>query len=124
MLSKYRCLFFQFPLFLRNTDSPNGYSNNKISNSDNVAFGENAQVKVQNSVNDEIIAEFKNILNGLTLNEKADLIKAMYQFKKEEQEDFYMKTCINCGEENVDTLDKCWKCGHTLPVEGIKRICV
>ena len=35
-----------------------------------------------------------------------------------------MKTCINCGEENVDTLDKCWKCGHTLPVEGIKRICV
>lgn len=71
-------------MFLRNTDSPNGYSNNKISNSDNVAFGENAQVKVQNSVNDEIIAEFKNILNGLTLNEKADLIKAMYQFKKEE----------------------------------------
>ena len=70
---------------LGRTDVPNGYSNNNISNSDNVAFGENAQVKVQskNSMNDEIITEFENILNSLTLNEKADLIKAMYQFKRE-----------------------------------------
>lgn len=62
---------------LGRTDNPNGYNNNQIHNSNNVAFGENSSVSINNG---EIEKEICNILNGLNLRERSELLTMIYQF--------------------------------------------
>ena len=62
---------------LGRTDNPNGYNNNQIHNSNNVAFGENSSVSINNG---EIEKEICNILNELNLRERSELLTMIYQF--------------------------------------------
>ena len=62
---------------LDRTDQPNGYNNNQINNSNNVAFGENSSVNINNG---EIEKEICSILNTLNLRERSELLTMIYQF--------------------------------------------
>lgn len=62
---------------LGRTDNPNGYNNNQIHNSNNVAFGENSSVSINNG---EIEKEICNILNELNLRERSELLTMIYKF--------------------------------------------
>lgn len=79
------CLDCPVDYLLGRTNDVNGYNNNRITNSDNVAFGAGAHIEIHkgtDNMNDEVMEELQKILNELTLEEKADFIKTMYQFKK------------------------------------------
>lgn len=68
---------------LGRTDRPENsqsYSNNSISNSNNIAFGENSSVKI---TNEEIEKEICKILSGLNLRERSELLTIIYNFVDE-----------------------------------------
>lgn len=56
------------------------YSNNSISNSNNIAFGENSSVKI---TNEEIEKEICKVLSGLNLRERSELLTIIYNFVDE-----------------------------------------
>ncbi len=65
------------------TDRPEisqSYSNNSISNSNNIAFGENSSVKI---TNEEIEKEICKVLSGLNLRERSELLTIIYNFVDE-----------------------------------------
>ena len=68
---------------LGRTDRPEisqSYSNNSISNSNNIAFGENSSVKI---TNEEIEKEICKVLSGLNLRERSELLTIIYNFVDE-----------------------------------------
>ncbi len=68
---------------LGRADSPEiskNYSNNSISNSSNVAFGENSSVE---SVSGEMEKEICDILSSLNLRERSELLTMIYNFVDE-----------------------------------------
>ena len=68
---------------LGRTDRPEisqNYSNNSISNSNNIAFGENSSVKI---TNEEIEKEICKVLSGLNLRERSELLTIIYNFVDE-----------------------------------------
>lgn len=64
-------------------DSPNGYNNNQIHNSDNVALGENAQVNVNAAVKsyDEMTAELIKRFQSLSFDEKIEVFNYIKNIK-------------------------------------------
>ena len=68
---------------LGRTDSPNGYNNNQIHNSDNVALGENAQVNVNATVKsyDEMTAELIKRFQSLSFDEKIEVFNYIKNIK-------------------------------------------
>ncbi len=68
---------------LGRTDNPEisqNYSNNSISNSNNVAFGENSSVE---SAGGEMEKEICDILSSLNLRERSELLTMIYNFVDE-----------------------------------------
>lgn len=68
---------------LGRSDNPNispSYSNNNISHSSNIAFGENSSVGCSE---DEIEKEVCSILSSLNLRERSELLTMIYKFVDE-----------------------------------------
>lgn len=73
--------YFNTPIdeLLGRTDNKNGYSNNNINNSDNFAFGENAQVGTcVDGMEKEMIEEFKK----LTFTDKVKVINLIAELNQ------------------------------------------
>lgn len=69
---------------LGRTDQPNGYNNNQIHNSDNVALGENAQVHINNTPaenNDEMTSELIKRFKNLSFDEKIEVFNYIKNIK-------------------------------------------
>ncbi len=71
---------------LGRTDQPNitqKYNNNNISNSNNIAFGENSTVSIKANSEEsknEIIEEISNIVSNLNLRDRSELLTMIYKF--------------------------------------------
>lgn len=79
------CLGVSVDYLLDRTDQPNGYNNNQIHNSDNVALGENAQVHINNTPAeniDEMTAELIKRFQSLSFDEKIEVFNYIKNIKE------------------------------------------